>query len=408
MKKVFIVGAKRTALGSFGGTLASIPAHQLGGEAIKAALAQSQILPEHLDEVIVGNVLSAGQGMGPGRQASRYAGVPDTVPAYTLNMICGSGMKVVIEAATKIKAGDADLIVAAGMENMSSAPYLLSSNNRFGSKMGNQELTDSMINDGLTDVFNQYHMGVTAENIASKYEITREQQDEFALRSQQRACAAIESGRFEDEIVPIEVTQRRKTFSFDTDEYPRADATIESLAKLRPAFKKEGSVTAGNSSGINDGGVAFVLASEEAVKKYNLQPLAEITSYGQGGLDPAFMGLGPVPAIKQALSRADMKLDQIELFELNEAFAAQAIGVMHALSEEHNTELSWFDDKTNLNGGAIALGHPLGASGGRVLTTLLYELQKQEFTYGLASLCIGGGMGTAIIIKRVLNKLDKS
>lgn len=401
MSKVYIIGAKRTALGSFGGTLSSVPAFKLGGHAIKGAIAQSGIPVENIDEVVVGNVLSAGQGMGPGRQAAHFAGIPDSVPAYTLNMICGSGMKTVIEAATKIKAGDANIVIAAGMENMSAAPYLMGSNNRFGAKMGEQKLLDSMIHDGLTDVFNQYHMGVTAENIANKYEISREAQDNFALRSQQRACAAIEAGRFEDEVVPVEVMLRRKPVTFYRDEYPRTDATIESLAKLRPAFDRDGSVTAGNASGINDGGVAFVIASQEAVDEYQLQPLAEIVSYGQGGLDPAYMGLGPVPAIKQALQRADMSLEQIELLELNEAFAAQAIGVMHGLSEEHGVSLDWFDNKTNLNGGAIALGHPLGASGGRVLTTLLYEMQKQQCRYGLASLCIGGGMGTAVIIKRV-------
>ncbi|MGF1763633.1 acetyl-CoA C-acetyltransferase [Aliivibrio kagoshimensis] len=401
MSKVYIVGAKRTALGSFGGTLATVPAYQLGGQAIKAAIAQANINTENIDEVVVGNVLSAGQGMGPGRQASRFAGVPDSVPAYTLNMICGSGMKTVIEAATKIKAGEANLVVAAGMENMSAAPYLMSANNRFGAKMGDQKILDSIINDGLTDVFNQYHMGITAENIANQYNISREAQDTFALRSQQRACSAVESGRFDDEITPVEVTIRRKSLSFARDEYPRVDASMESLAKLRPAFDRNGSVTAGNASGINDGGVAFIVASQQAVDKYQLQPLAEIISCGQGGLDPAFMGLGPVSAIKQALQRADMSLEQIDLLELNEAFAAQAIGVMHGLSEQHNVSLDWFDDKTNLNGGAIALGHPLGASGGRVLATLLYEMQKQQSEYGLASLCIGGGMGTAMIIKRV-------
>jgi acetyl-CoA C-acetyltransferase len=401
MSKVYIVGAKRTAIGSFGGTLATVPAYQLGGQAIKAAIEQANINTENIDEVVVGNVLSAGQGMGPGRQASRFAGVPDSVPAYTLNMICGSGMKTVIEAATKIKAGEANLVVAAGMENMSAAPYLMSANNRFGAKMGEQKILDSIINDGLTDVFNQYHMGITAENIAHQYNISREAQDTFALRSQQRACTAVESGRFDDEITPVEVTIRRKSLSFARDEYPRVDASMESLAKLRPAFDRNGSVTAGNASGINDGGVAFIVASQQAVDEYQLQPLAEIVSCGQGGLDPAFMGLGPVSAIKQALQRADMPLEQIDLLELNEAFAAQAIGVMHGLSEQHNVSLDWFDDKTNLNGGAIALGHPLGASGGRILATLLYEMQKQQSEYGLASLCIGGGMGTAMIIKRV-------
>lgn len=401
MKKVYIVGAKRTALGSFGGTLSLVPAFELGGHAIRAALQQANVSAEHLDEVIVGNVLSAGQGMGPGRQAARFADIPDTVPAFTLNMICGSGMKTVMEAASKIKAGDADLVVAAGMENMSSTPYLVSAKNRFGSKMGNQQLVDTMIHDGLTDAFNQYHMGMTAENVAEKYNISREEQDAFALRSQERAVQAIQQGRFTDEIVPVEVQQRRATISFSEDEYPRADASIESLSKLNPAFKKDGSVTAGNASGINDGGVAFVIASEAAVEKHGLTPIAEIVSYGQGGLDPAYMGLGPVPAIEQALQRAEMTLSDMQLLELNEAFAAQALGVMHGLSEKYDLPLNWFDDNTNVNGGAIAIGHPLGASGGRILTTLIYEMEKRELQYGLASMCIGGGMGTAIVIKKL-------
>ncbi len=401
MKKVYIVGAKRTALGSFGGTLSLVPAFELGGHAIRAAMSQANVDPAWVDEVIVGNVLSAGQGMGPGRQAAMFANIPDSVPAYTLNMICGSGMKTVMEAASKIKAGDASLIVAAGMENMSSAPYLMSAANRFGSKMGDQKLVDTMIHDGLTDAFNQYHMGMTAENIAEKYQISREAQDAFALRSQQRAVEAVQAGRFEQEITPIEVKQRRETVVFGQDEYPRASTSMDSLAKLRPAFKADGSVTAGNASGINDGGVAFVIASEKAVEKHGLQPLAEIVSYGQGGLDPAYMGLGPVPAIEQALERANMTLSDMQLLELNEAFAAQALGVMHGLSDKYQLSMDWFEDKTNVNGGAIALGHPLGASGGRVLTTLIYELEKQELQYGLASLCIGGGMGTAIVVKNL-------
>ncbi|GAB2645540.1 acetyl-CoA C-acetyltransferase [Vibrio panuliri] len=401
MRKVYIVAAKRTALGSFGGSLASTPAAELGGHAIAAALAQANIAPNLLDEVIVGNVLSAGQGMGPGRQAAKLAGVPDSVPAFTLNMICGSGMKTVMEAASKIKAGDADLIVAAGMENMSCAPYVLDAKNRFGSKMGHQQLVDTMINDGLTDAFNQYHMGMTAENVAEKYQIDRQTQDAFALRSQQRAVAAINQGKFTDEIAPIEVLQRREKVSFAQDEYPRHDASLESLAKLKPAFRKEGSVTAGNASGINDGGVAFILASADAVATHQLKPLAEIVSYGQGGLDPAYMGLGPVPAIEQALDRAQMTLADMQLLELNEAFAAQALGVMHGLSDKYQLPMTWFDDKTNVNGGAIALGHPLGASGGRILTTLIYEMDKRQLEYGLASLCIGGGMGTAIVIRKL-------
>lgn len=403
MNKVYIVAAKRTALGSFGGTLASVAAPELGSHVIKAALAQAQLDPTLVEEVIVGNVLSAGQGMGPGRQAALNAGIPATTPAYTLNMICGSGMKTVIESFTKIKAGMADIMVAAGIENMSQAPFIMSANNRFGHKMGSQQIEDSIIKDGLTDVFNQYHMGITAENIAEQYQISREQQDAFAARSQMRACNAIEAGKFIDEIAPLEVVQRKGTITFANDEYPRLDTTAESLAKLRPAFNKDGTVTAGNASGINDGAVAFILASEQAVTEHGLTPLAEIVSCGQGGVDPSVMGLGPVPAIKQALLHAKLELKDMQLLELNEAFAAQAIGVMHGLSEEHNLPLTWFDDKTNVNGGAIALGHPLGASGGRVLATLLYEMDKQQLEYGVASLCIGGGMGTAIIIKRCDN-----
>ncbi|WP_295890832.1 acetyl-CoA C-acetyltransferase [uncultured Vibrio sp.] len=401
MTRVFIVGAKRTAIGNFGGSLSNVSASTLGGVAIEAALQQSTLAPQLVDEVIVGNVLSAGQGMGPARQAALFADIPVEIPAYTLNMICGSGMKTVMDAASKIKSGDASVVVAAGMESMSQAPYIVDAKNRFGAKMGHQSMKDSLINDGLTDAFNLYHMGVTAENIAAQYQLSRLAQDEFALRSQQRAIDAVSSGRFQDEIAPIEVEQRRETMSFFQDEYPRKKTTIESLSKLRPAFDKAGTVTAGNASGLNDGGVALVLASDMAVKKHNLEPMAEVLAYGQGGVDPSVMGLGPVPAIKQALQRANLNLDDIDLLELNEAFAAQALGVMHQLTEQHNVDMPWFEDKTNVNGGAIALGHPLGASGGRVLTTLLYEMIKQDKKLGLASLCIGGGMGTAVILKRV-------
>lgn len=401
MSKVFIVAAKRTALGSFGGSLAGVDAATLGATAISGAISAANINPEHIDEVIVGNVISAGQGMGPGRQAAMQAGIPADVPAYTLNMICGSGMKTIMDAASHIKAGDADIVVAAGMESMSSIPYLMPAQTRFGSKMGNMTMVDAMINDGLTDVFGNYHMGITAENIVEKIGITREQQDSFAVASQQKAVTAIEAGRFVDEIAPLEIKVRRKTAVFDTDEYPKANATLEGLAKLRPAFKKEGSVTAGNASGINDGAAALILASEAAVEKHGLEPIAELIAYGQGGLDPALMGLGPVPAIEQALKRANMSLSQVELLELNEAFAAQSLGVMHQLAEQHDVDEAWFADKTNVNGGAIALGHPLGASGGRVTVTLLHEMQKRGLDYGLASLCIGGGMGTAVIVKNL-------
>ena len=401
MSKVFIVAAKRTALGSFGGSLAGVDAATLGATAIKGALAAAKVNPEHVDEVIVGNVISAGQGMGPGRQAAMQAGIPASVPAYTLNMICGSGMKTIMDGAAHIKAGDADIVVAAGMESMSNIPYLMPAKMRFGSKMGNMTMVDAMVNDGLTDVFNNYHMGMTAENIVEQFGLTREQQDTFAVGSQHKAVAAIAAGRFVDEIVPVEVKVRRQTQSFATDEYPKDNASVAGLAKLRPAFKADGSVTAANASGINDGAAAIILASEAAVEKYGLEPMAELIAYGQGGVDPQVMGLGPVPAIEQALKRADMSLEQMELLELNEAFAAQALGVMTNLTQAHNVDMDWFADKTNVNGGAIALGHPLGASGGRITVTLLHEMQKRGVDYGLASLCIGGGMGTALIVKNL-------
>jgi acetyl-CoA C-acetyltransferase len=316
-------------------------------------------------------------------------------------MICGSGMKTIMDSAAHIKAGDADIVVAAGMESMSNIPYLLPAKTRFGAKMGNMTMVDAMVNDGLTDVFNNYHMGMTAENIVDKFCLSREQQDAFAVASQQKALAAIAAGRFTDEIVPLEIKVRRDTVTFATDEYPKQNTSVASLAKLRPAFKADGSVTAANASGINDGAAAVILASAAAVEKYGLEPIAELIAYGQGGVDPQVMGLGPVPAIAQALQRANMQLEQIELIELNEAFAAQALGVMKNLTQEHNVELDWFADKTNVNGGAIALGHPLGASGGRITVTLLHEMQKRGLDYGLASLCIGGGMGTALIVKNL-------
>lgn len=401
MSKVFIVAAKRTALGSFGGSLAGVDAATLGATAIKGVLTAASVAPEQVDEVIVGNVISAGQGMGPGRQAAMQAGIPAGVPAYTLNMICGSGMKTIMDGAAHIKAGDADIVVAAGMESMSNIPYLLPAKTRFGAKMGNMTMVDAMINDGLTDVFNNYHMGMTAENIVEKFALSREQQDAFAVASQHKAEAAIAAGRFTDEIVPLEVKVRRDTFTFATDEYPKDNTSVASLAKLRPAFKADGSVTAANASGINDGAAAVILASAAAVEKYGLDPIAELIAYGQGGIDPQVMGLGPVPAIAQALQRANMQLEQMELIELNEAFAAQALGVMTNLSQEHDVDLDWFTDKTNVNGGSIALGHPLGASGGRITVTLLHEMQKRGLDYGLASLCIGGGMGTALIVKNL-------
>ncbi|CAE6931264.1 Belongs to the thiolase family [Vibrio sp. B1FLJ16] len=339
--------------------------------------------------------------MGVGRQAALYAGIPESVPAYGVNMVCGSGMKTVMDAVAHIRSGDAQVVVAAGVEVMSQIPFTVPSSVRDGNKMGNMELKDLLIADGLTDVFNQYHMGVTAENVAKQVGITREQQDEYALYSQQKAVAAIEAGKFKDEIVPVEVKQRRETIVFDTDEYPKANATLEGLSKLRPAFDREGTVTAGNASGINDGASAIVVASESAVQAYGLTPLAEVVSYAQSGIDPKVMGLGPVESVNKALQKADLTIEDIDVYELNEAFAAQALGVIHQLAETNKVSVSSIQEKANFNGGAIALGHPLGASGNRILVTLVHELHKQNGQYGVASLCVGGGMGTAVILKTV-------
>lgn len=401
MARVFIVAAKRTPIGSFNGALKSVTAAELGAAAIKGALAETSLPVEAIDEVIFGNVVGAGQGMGPGRQAALKAGIPNEVPAYTLNMVCGSGMKAVMDAAAHIKAGDADIVVAAGAENMSQIPFCASSKIRDGQKMGNLELSDLLIADGLTDAFNNYHMGVTAENVVEKVGLTREQQDNFALASQQKAVAAIEQGKFVDEITPVEVVGRRATVVVDTDEYPKQDASIEGLAKLRPAFKRDGSVTAGNASGINDGGSAIIVVSEAAVKKYNLTPLAEIESYAQAGIAPEIMGLGPVPAVLKALDKAQLSIDKIERLEFNEAFAGQALGVLYEVAKETNSKVEDLVERANVNGGAIALGHPLGASGNRILVSLLHEMRRREDQYGIATLCVGGGMGTAVILKRV-------
>ena len=401
MEKVYIVAAKRTPIGSFGGALKNINAGNLAAVAIKAALEESNIANNLIDEVIVGNVIGAGQGMSVGRQAALYAGIPDTTPAYTLNMVCGSGMKTVMDAISHIRSGDGDIIVAAGVEVMSQIPFIVPSQIRDGHKMGNMSLTDLLINDGLTDVFNQYHMGVTAENVAKEVGISREQQDQYALESQMKAVAAIEAGHFKQEIVPVEVKVRREIQLFDTDEYPKANATLESLQKLRPAFDKEGSVTAGNASGINDGASAIILASAAAVEKHNLKPIAEIVSYAQSGVDPKIMGLGPVPAVTKALSKAQLKTEDIDCYELNEAFSAQALGVIQRLAEEHQVPVNSIKDKANPSGGAIALGHPLGASGNRILVTLVHELNRSDGQYGVASLCVGGGMGTAVIVKSI-------
>ncbi|WP_458734839.1 acetyl-CoA C-acetyltransferase [Zobellella taiwanensis] len=398
---VYIVAAKRTPIGSFCGALKTVPAAELAAVAIRGALAQAGLAPEQVNEVIVGNVVAAGQGMGIGRQAALAAGIPAGVPAYTLNMVCGSGMKTLMDACAHIKAGDAEVVVAAGCENMSQIPFVVKGDLRGGNKMGDMTLSDLLINDGLTDVFNQYHMGVTAENVVAQESISRAEQDTLAAASQAKAVAAIEAGHFRAEIVPVEVKTRKDTLVVDTDEYPKAGTTAETLAKLRPAFKADGSVTAGNASGINDGGSAIILASRAAVEQLGLTPLAEVVGYGQGGIDPAIMGLGPVPAIGQALQRAGLSLADIERLELNEAFAGQALGVVRQLSAQHDIAEQTLLERTNKNGGAIALGHPLGASGNRIMVTLLHELHRSNTTLGLASLCVGGGMGTAVILKRV-------
>jgi acetyl-CoA C-acetyltransferase len=400
LKKVYIVGAKRTAIGTLGGTLKDVPAVQLGVAAAKAAMEQAGIKPEYVDETIIGNILMAGQGMGPGRQVSVYAGVPIEKPGYTVNMLCASGMKSVMIGAVDIIAGEAEIVLAGGIENMSAAPYLLPKA-RFGYRLGHGEVLDHTVFDGLTDVFNMYHMGVTAENLAEKYGITREEQDLFAYKSQMKAKKAIETGRFKDEIVPFVIKERKGERIFDTDEHPRFDTTLETLSKLKPAFKKDGTVTAGNASGINDSGSAMVLASEDAIKKYGLKPLAEIIGFAQHGVDPSIMGIGPVGAISKALKRVNMKLTDVQLIELNEAFAAQSLAVLRDLKKEHNVSDDWLEERVNVNGGAIALGHPIGASGNRIIVTILYEMKKRKLGLGLASLCVGGGMGTAVIIRNV-------
>ncbi|NUW72253.1 acetyl-CoA C-acetyltransferase [Vibrio mediterranei] len=400
MERIFIVAAKRTPIGSFNGSLSSLSAVELGAHAIQATIEQADIAPDLIDEVIVGNVLTGGSGMGPARQAAIKAGIPDSVPAYTLNMICGSGMKVVMDGASHIRAGDADIVMACGMESMSNAPFIANGQIRRGYKMGHQNLEDSIIKDGLTDAFHQYHMGITAENIAKKFELTREEQDAFALASQKKAVHALESGDFTNEVAPLTIISRRRQTEVKSDEYPKPDCTYEALQKLRPVFTAEGTVTAGNASGINDGGSAILLASESAVQRHGLIPLAELIEYGQGAIAPEVMGLGPVPAIANALNKANLSITDIDVFELNEAFAAQALGVAHSLAEQHNIDVPWLLERTNLSGGAIALGHPIGASGNRILTTLVYQLHRTQSDLGLASLCIGGGMGTAVIIKR--------
>jgi len=385
-----IVSAVRTAIGTYGGGLAEVPAVKLGEICIRAALQRADLKPEQVEEVIMGNVLQAGLGQNPARQASVNAGLPVDVPAMTINKVCGSGLKAVALAAQAVKLGDADIIVAGGMESMSRAPYVVEKA-RFGYRMGDGQLVDEMIRDGLWDAFNSCHMGITAENICSDCNLTREELDEFALQSQQKATQAIANGVFRDEIVPVEVPGRKGTTLFDTDQQPR-ETTAESLAKLRPAFKKDGMVTAGNSSGLNDGGAAVVVMSGNKAKELGLKPLATIRSYASAGVDPRVMGLGPIPSSRRALEKAGLKMSDIDLIEANEAFAAQSVAV--------GKELGFDRSKLNISGGAIALGHPIGASGTRVLITLLYGMQRQQAHYGLTTLCIGGGQGVAMIVER--------
>ncbi|MGE7762499.1 acetyl-CoA C-acetyltransferase [Peribacillus sp. NPDC097895] len=391
MREVVIVGAARTPVGTFGGSLANVSAVELGVVAAKEAIKRANISADMIDEVLIGNILSAGLGQNVARQVAIHAGVPETTPAMAVNKLCGSGLRTVIMGAQFIALGDADVILAGGIESMSNAPYLLP-NYRFGQKMGNAEAVDSMTYDALTDVFNQYHMGVTAENIAEQWEISREKQDEFALYSQMKAEKAQLEGRFSDEIVPVEYKRRGKTILVDQDEHPRHGLTMEQLTKLRPAFKENGTVTAGNASGINDGGAMLILMSKEKADELGLEPLATIKSYANAALDPKIMGYGPVPATRKALAKAGLTVDEIDLMEVNEAFAAQSLAVLK--------DLELKPEKVNVNGGAIALGHPVGASGARILVTLLYEMKRRDAKTGLATLCIGGGQGTALIVER--------
>ena len=419
MKDIYVVNCCRTAIGSYGGSLKDTPAVELGATVIREALKRANIKPEQVDEVMFGCILTSGLGQNPARQACLKAGLPMSVPAYTVGMVCGSGMKSVIEAGRCIASGDADIIVAGGMENMSAAPYALPEE-RWGARMGDKKVVDTMIRDGLWDAFNNYHMGTTAENICDVWGITRQELDEFGAASQQKAEAAIKTGRFEDEIVPVMVKKKKEVVEFKVDEFPRAGVTAESISKLRGAFpvgpegvedtiehtfqvtqvheadahKHVQRVTAANASGINDGAAAIILASAEAVEKYGLKPMAKLVSWGQGGVDPKIMGVGPVPASRQAMAKAGLKIEDMDLVEANEAFAAQSIAVAR--------ELNFDMDKVNVNGGAISIGHPVGASGARIIVTLLHEMQKRpEAKRGLATLCIGGGMGVATIFEKV-------
>jgi acetyl-CoA C-acetyltransferase len=391
MNEVVITAAVRTAVGKFGGSIAKVSAADLGAHVIKALLARSGVQPHQISEVIMGQVLTAGVGQNPARQALIHAGLPDAVPGMTIGKVCGSGLKATHLAAQAIKCGDAEIIIAGGQENMSAAPHVLQGS-RDGFRMGDAKLIDSMIVDGLWDAFNNYHMGTTAENVAKKYEISRREQDEFAAASQQKAEAAQKAGRFKAEIAPFEIVTRKATTVFDSDEYIRAGTTAEALGELKPAFSKDGTVTAGNASGLNDGAAAVMMMSARKAEELGLKPLARVRAYSSAGVDPKIMGMGPVPAAQLCLKKAGWTHQDLDLMEINEAFAAQAIGV--------NRQMGWDTSKINVNGGAIAIGHPIGASGCRILVTLLHEMIRRDAKKGLASLCIGGGMGVAIAIER--------
>jgi acetyl-CoA C-acetyltransferase len=391
MSEVVIVAAARTAVGKFGGTVAKISAAELGAHVIKGLVARTGIDPALISEVLMGQVLTAGVGQNAARQAVIKAGLPDMVPAMTINKVCGSGLKATHLAAQAILCGDADIIIAGGQENMSAAPHVLN-NSRDGFRMGDAKLVDTMIVDGLWDVYNQYHMGITAENVAKKFNVSRAEQDEFAMASQNKAEAAQKAGKFKDEILPLEIASKKGSIVFDSDEYIKAGTTLESLSALRPAFNKEGTVTAGNASGLNDGAAAVMMMSAQKAQQLGLKPLAKIKAYASAGLDPTIMGMGPVPASQRCLQKAGWTPKDLDLMEINEAFAAQAIAV--------NKEMGWDTSKINVNGGAIAIGHPIGASGCRVLVTLIHEMIRRDAKRGLASLCIGGGMGVALAIER--------
>jgi acetyl-CoA C-acetyltransferase len=391
MSEVVIVAAARTAVGKFGGTVAKLSAAELGAHVIKGLVAKTGIDPALISEVLMGQVLTAGVGQNAARQAVIKAGLPDMVPAMTINKVCGSGLKATHLAAQAILCGDADIVIAGGQENMSASPHVLN-NSRDGFRMGDAKLVDTMIVDGLWDVYNQYHMGITAENVAKKFNVSRVEQDEFAMASQNKAEAAQKAGKFKDEILPLEIASKKGTLVFDSDEYIKPGTTLESLSSLRPAFNKEGTVTAGNASGLNDGAAAVMMMSAQKAQQLGLKPLAKIKAYASAGLDPTIMGMGPVPASQRCLQKAGWTHKDLDLMEINEAFAAQAIAV--------NKEMGWDTSKINVNGGAIAIGHPIGASGCRVLVTLIHEMIRRDAKRGLASLCIGGGMGVALAIER--------